>query len=287
VIAAAALCSALAAASAPAGASAGTPLGEGLQLFRGAGNAILVAGPDSAVVVDAPDSATEAGAIAGSLPAGVTIRWVLRTAPLGAPRAGEELFTSRGALTAGTPEGLRGVVGPRLDLRGRLQLHLGGSTRVELREFPGPAAGGAIAVVPEAGVVLGGAVVPIREIPVVSSDPARWIDALTGLLEEFPSAAYVPARGDAGRALDVRFLRDYLASLRRGVVYERSQGRQGEAAAKALVERQRSRYGMWSGFAERAAGNVSRMEAIVKREEAARAPAPSPTAARSRQSSSR
>jgi hypothetical protein len=286
VIAAAALLSALAAASAPSG--AGAPLGEGVQLFRGAGNAILVAGPDSAVVVDAPDSSTEAGAIADALPAGIAVRWVLRTAPLGARRAGEELFVSRGALPVGTSASLRGVVGPRLDLRGRLQLHLGGSTRVELREFPGPSAGGAIAVVPEAGVVLGGAGVPIREIPVVSEDPVRWIDALSGLLEEFPSAAYVPARGDAGRALDVRFLRDYLASLRRGVAYERSQGRHGEAAAKALVERQRSRYGMWSGFAERAAGNVSRMEAIVKREEAAaRAPAPSPTAARSRQSSSR
>jgi hypothetical protein len=269
---------------------AGEPIGAGVLLFRGAaGNAVLVTGEAAAVVVDAPPSREEAEAMVAGLPEGVALRWLLRTGPKGVRREGEVLLASRGALIAGTSPALAGAGFPRLTARGMLVLHLGGDVRVELREFPGPAPGTAIAAVPGAGVVLGGACLPIKEVPVVTGDPAPWADAISRLMEEFPSGTFVAANGSPGRALDLRFLRDYLASLRRGVEYERAQGRRGEALVKALVERQRPRYGTWSGFAERAAGNVAKVEALVAREELARRTTPrrSPTAARSRQSSSR
>jgi hypothetical protein len=273
LIAAAAL---LAAAVVTGPAPAGERIAEGVWLFSsGAGNSLLVSGHDAALVVDAPEARVQAEAIRAAIPAGVPLRWLLRTSRRGAVREGEAHLLAAGATLVATPEVLSETRGPRLAAGGRLQLHLSPDRRVELRPWPGPRQGSAIAVVLDVGLVFGGEGLPVREVPVVTSDPAGWASAVESLMREVPSGTFVPQTGKPGRALDLRFLRDYLLSLRRGVEHERGLGRSGRAMEEALVERQRPFYGSWKGFAERAGPNVARMEAIVAGEKAPRSPTPS------------
>ena len=87
-----------------------------------------------------------------------------------------------------------------------------------------------------------------------------WVETLEGLLRDAPAAVFVPGHGAVGRAIDVRFFRDYLVALRQTVARGIEAGRTGPPLADAVVESLKPKYGAWTWFSQFASSNASQTE---------------------------
>jgi cyclase len=98
----------------------------------------------------------------------------------------------------------------------------------------------------------------------IDAHTEAWIETLDGFLRDAPAAVFVPGHGAVGRALDVRFFRDYLAALRSTVKREIDAGRSGAALADAVVATLKPKYGAWTWFTQFASSNAVQTEQEMK-----------------------
>ena len=250
------------------------------------GNAGFVAGSDGVLVVDA--FATEEAArellaeIRRATPA--PIRWVVNTHYHYDHLGGDAVFRREGAvvishrnvrrwtrtenlkwrkeISAADRAMLASLVLPDVTFgdAGRLTLELGGKTAQVLFR-PGHTGGDCIVRVPESDVVFGGDLFWNATVPnTVDANTAAWIDTLDALLRAYPSASFVAGHGEPGRALAVRFFRDYLSTLRQVVARDIERKLEGTSLAEDAVQFLKQRYGAWTWFDQFASANALQTE---------------------------
>lgn len=251
------------------------------------GNAGFIVGRDGVLVVDtfaAPEAAEELLAEIRrrtTLP----VRWAVNTHYHLDHVGGNGVFERAGAVLVAhenvrawirtenlkwrkeiTPQDramLAGLVLPEVTHREGLTIWLG-DRKAEILARPGHTGGDSIVVLREAGVVFAGDLVWNRTVPnCIDADTAAWEATLSGFLDEFPAAAFVPGHGDVSRALDVRFFRDYVAGLRAGVLRAIHEGRQGAELAEWLLAEHRRRFASWKWFDQFARRNIELTEQEV------------------------
>jgi glyoxylase-like metal-dependent hydrolase (beta-lactamase superfamily II) len=94
----------------------------------------------------------------------------------------------------------------------------------------------------------------------IDAHTEAWVETLDGFLRDAPAAVFVPGHGPVGRALDVRFFRDYVAAVRSTVQREMDAGRTGTALADAVVQTLKPKYGAWTWFSQFASSNAAQTE---------------------------
>jgi cyclase len=165
-----------------------------------------------------------------------------------------------------TPEDraiLERLVLPDVTHREGLTIWLG-DRKAEVLARPGHTGGDSIVVLREAGVVFAGDLVWRNTVPnCIDADTAAWETTLSGFLEDFPAAVFVPGHGDVARALDVRFFRDYVSGLRLGVLRAMREGRHGPELVEWLLNEHRRRFSTWKWFDQFARRNIELTEQEV------------------------
>lgn len=243
------------------------------------GNAGFVVGAAAVVVVDSLATEDAARDLLAEIRrmTSVPIRWVVRTHDRRDPAGAAAVFRREGAVVVSpgnggspgkTPEEISPPDRARPDASGppdvthreRLTLWLGDRS-AEVLFRPGHTGGDSILRVAEGDVVFAGdlfwnATVPNR----LDADTAAWRATLDGLTRDFPSALFVPGHGEPGRALQVRFFRDYLIALRHVVERGMEMGLTGRPLAEAGIDALRPRYGPWTGFDRFALSNLEQTE---------------------------
>lgn len=257
------------------------------------GNAGFVVGPDAVLVVDTfatPEAARELYAeIRRRTP--LPVRWVVETHEHGDHTGGNAVFGAAGAAIL-AQENVRAravtrdeksleekpatarVRLPDVTYRDAATVWLG-DRRIELLARPGHTGSDSIVVVPDARVVFAGDLVGRETIPnLADARVDAWIETLDGLLRGYPDATFVPGHGQPGKALDVRFFRDYLRGLRLAVSRAMGEGKSGASLVEAVKPQLAERYARWTWF-EHVEKNIADMEAQLKGTKAY-PPAPSP-----------
>ncbi|MCA1582322.1 MAG: MBL fold metallo-hydrolase [Acidobacteria bacterium] len=152
------------------------------------------------------------------------------------------------------------VTSSEVTLSSGITLALGGRDARALFR-PGHTGGDLIVRVDGSDVVFGGDLFWNATVPnLIDADTAAWVSTLDGFTAEYPSAAYVPGHGEPGRALQVRFFRDYLAGLRQATSRAMESGLSGPSLAAAGLDALRPRYGAWTWFDQFAASNLEQTE---------------------------
>ncbi|HYK42966.1 MAG TPA: MBL fold metallo-hydrolase [Thermoanaerobaculia bacterium] len=250
------------------------------------GNAGFVAGSDGVLVVDAfatEDAARELLAEIRKRTA-APIRWVVNTHYHYDHLGGDAVFRREGAAVISHDNVRRWTRTENLHWRkeispadramlatlvlpdvtigdgDRLTLQLGGRT-AEVFFRPGHTGGDCVVRVPESDVVFGGDLFWNATVPnTVDANTSAWIDTLDALVRAYPSANFVPGHGEPGRALAVRFFRDYLSTLRQVVAHAIEKKLEGTALADDTVQFLKTRYGAWAWFDQFAAANAVQTE---------------------------
>jgi cyclase len=170
----------------------------------------------------------------------------------------------RGEIGPAEKEMLSRLVLPDLTYREGLTVWLG-TRRVDVLVRPGHTGGDSLVGVPDADVLFAGDLFWNATVPnLVDADTAAWQKTLEGLLDAFPRAAFVPGHGEVGHALDVRFFRDYVFSLRRTVTRGIEEGKSGKSLVDALLPLYSARYGAWTWFDQFAAKNIETTEREIR-----------------------
>jgi glyoxylase-like metal-dependent hydrolase (beta-lactamase superfamily II) len=138
---------------------------------------------------------------------------------------------------------------PDVTYRDRISNHLGSRT-VEVFHRPGHTGSDSLVAVRDARVLFGGDLLQKRTIPGLTfANTEAWIATLGELLRDYPDWTFVPGHGGVARALDVRFLRDYLTGLRLAVTQGLKDRKSGAALLESVKPRLAERYGTWAEFA--------------------------------------
>jgi cyclase len=248
------------------------------------GNAGFVAGSTGVLVVDAFATEEAARELLAEIrkATAAPIRWVVNTHYHYDHLGGDAVFRREGAIvvshenvrrwtrtenlkwrkeiSAADRAMLAALVLPDVTFADGVTLQLGDRTaQVVFR--PGHTGGDCIVRVPESDVVFGGDLFWNATVPnTVDANTAAWLETLDGLVRAYPSATFVPGHGEPGRALAVRFFRDYLSTLRQVVArgIERNLG--GTSLADEAVQALKPRYGAWTWFDQFAAANALQTE---------------------------
>lgn len=246
------------------------------------GNAGFVVGPDAVLVVDTfatPEAAQDLYAeIRRRTP--LPVRWVVDTHEHLDHTGGNAVFGAAGAAIlaqenvrarAVTPDAKSSAEKPArarvrlpdVTYRDAATVWLG-NRRIELLARPGHTGSDSIVVVPDARVVFAGDLVGRETIPnLADARVDAWIDTLDGLLQGYQDATFVPGHGQPGKALDVRFFRDYLRGLRLAVSRAMGEGKSGASLVEAVKPQLAERYARWTWF-EHVESNITDMEAQLK-----------------------
>ena len=97
---------------------------------------------------------------------------------------------------------------------GTMHLYLG-KREIVLFTLPGHTGGDVLAFVPDANVVFTGDLGWRKTLPnLVDATVNDWIPSLDKLLQQYPTAKFVPGHGEVASAEEVREFRDYLDDLR-------------------------------------------------------------------------
>jgi len=97
---------------------------------------------------------------------------------------------------------------------GALRLYLG-RREVVLSTLPGHTGGDVFAYVPDANVVFSGDLGWSKTLPnLVDATVNDWIPTLDKILNQYPSAKFIPGHGDVAEISDIKDFRDYLDDLR-------------------------------------------------------------------------
>lgn len=250
-----------------------------------AANTGFVVGSTGVLVIDSFASRTAAeellAAIRGITP--LPVKWVVNTRDDPDHTGGNAVFKRQGATVVAhenvrtspraDEKGTPGVV-PEVTHRHGLSIWLG-KRQVEILSRAGHSSGDSVVALPDDKVLFAGDLLWKNTVPSLSDAQAEaWLKTLDGFLEGYPSATFVPGHGELARAIDVRYFRDYLSGLRLAVARQLAQGQSGKALVEAVLSMQRSRFGAWEGFGERAEKNVELAEEEIKG--VARTPAATP-----------
>jgi glyoxylase-like metal-dependent hydrolase (beta-lactamase superfamily II) len=128
-------------------------------------------------------------------------------------------------------------------------VYLGDDRSLILRVLPGHTGGDTVVYDPAANVVFCGDLFWNHTLPnLIDASTDRWIETLDKLLNDYPTAAFIPGHGDPGHAADVRAFRDYLIFLRAAIAQAHSQGQQGDALLKTVLPQVKEKYGDWNFF---------------------------------------
>jgi cyclase len=93
-----------------------------------------------------------------------------------------------------------------------------GNREVRLFTLPGHTGGDILAYVPDANVVFTGDMGWSKTLPnLVDATVNDWVPSLDKILEQYPTAKFVPGHGNVAEAADMRAFRDYLDDLRNRV----------------------------------------------------------------------
>lgn len=252
------------------------------------GNAGFVIGSSGVLVVDtfaSPAAAEELGAEIRRLTA-APVRWVVNTHYHLDHIGGNAVFARRGAALVAhenvrawartenlrwrkeiTPKEktmLAALVLPDVTYTSGISIWLG-DRRVDVLERPGHTGGDSVVLVRDADVLFAGDLFWKGTVPnLVDASTEAWVKTLDGFLREFPATTFVPGHGDVGKALDVRFFRDYLSGLRLSVARGIEDGQSGQALVESLLPRHRERYGSWKWFGQFAEKNIASVEEELK-----------------------
>ena len=97
---------------------------------------------------------------------------------------------------------------------GLVRLYLG-KREVILFTLPGHTGGDVLAYVPDANVVFAGDMGWCKTLPnLVDATVNDWIPSLDKILNQYPTAKFIPGHGEVATAADIREFRDYLDDLR-------------------------------------------------------------------------
>jgi cyclase len=150
---------------------------------------------------------------------------------------------------------------PSLTYRDGVELSLG-DRKVVVRVMMGHTGGDSVVTVPDADVVFTGDLFWNHCLPnLIDADTEEQIATNGALVEEFPTATFVPGHGEVGKAADVAAFRAYLTTLREDVSRARAEGRSGPTLVEAVVPELQARYGDWSYFEHFVRRNVEQTEA--------------------------
>ncbi|MEP6800946.1 MAG: MBL fold metallo-hydrolase [Acidobacteriota bacterium] len=248
------------------------------------GNAGFVIGSESILVVDT--FATEEAA--RDLFAGIRrlsalpIRWVVNTHSHLDHVGGDAVFQREGAAILAHQNALRfarsenlkwrkeitpgdralsdALVLPEITPSSGMTLWLGDRT-ARVLILPGHTGGDVIVRVESSDVVYAGDLFWNATVPnLIDADTAASIATLEKFIGDFPAAAFVPGHGEPGRALQVRFFRDYLTGMRQAAARAIEAGLSGPSLAAAGIDALRPRYGSWAWFDRFAAANLEQTE---------------------------
>jgi cyclase len=129
-----------------------------------------------------------------------------------------------------------------------IDLYLG-TRMVQVRYMLGHTGGDSVVIVPDANVVFGGDLVWQKHLPnLIDASTEPWIQTLDKLLEQHPSATFVPGHGDLATPADVSDFRDYLTTLRADVAKAQSEGKSGKELTDAVTAMLKEKYGQWGFF---------------------------------------
>ena len=130
-------------------------------------------------------------------------------------------------------------------------LYLGGDRAVVLRAMPGHTGGDTVAYDAGSNVVFCGDLFWNHTLPnLIDASTKEWIETLDTLLQDYPSAVFVPGHGDnPGKADDVRAFRDYLSFLRDSIATAQAGGAGSDAVVKTVLPQVKAKYGDWAFFA--------------------------------------
>jgi len=118
---------------------------------------------------------------------------------------------------------------------GTMHLYLG-KREIVLFTLPGHTGGDVLAFVPDANVVFTGDLGWRKTLPnLVDATVNDWIPSLDKLLQQYPTAKFVPGHGDVASAEEVREFRDYLDDLRTRVKKAVADGLTLEQAKQQLT----------------------------------------------------
>jgi cyclase len=248
------------------------------------GNAGFVAGSTGVLVVDAFATEEAARELLAEIrkTTAAPVRWVVNTHYHYDHLGGDAVFRREGAvvlshenvrrwtrtenlkwrkeISAADRAMLAALVLPDVTFTDGVTLQLGDRT-AQVLVRPGHTGGDCIVRVSESDVVFGGDLFWNATVPnTVDANTAAWVDTLDALLRAYPSATFVPGHGEPGRALSVRFFRDYLSLLRQAVAkgIERNLG--GNSLADEALATLKPRYGAWTWFDQFAAANALQTE---------------------------
>lgn len=152
---------------------------------------------------------------------------------------------------------------PDVTYRDRVSVWLG-DRRVDVFHLPGHTGSDSIVSVPGARVVFGGDLVQKATIPGLTfANSEAWLTTLDGILADYRDRIFVPGHGEPGKALDVRFFRDYLRGLRLTVSRAMGEGKSGAALVESVKPVLAERYATWAGF-DHVDQNIADLESEVK-----------------------
>ena len=152
---------------------------------------------------------------------------------------------------------------PDVTYRDRVSMWLGDRS-VDVLHLPGHTGSDSIVSVPDARVVFGGDLVQKATIPGLTfANSEAWLTTLDEILEDYRDRTFVPGHGQPGKALDVRFFRDYLRGLRLAVSRAMGEGKSGAALVESVKPVLAERHATWAGF-EHVDQNIADMEAELR-----------------------
>ena len=152
---------------------------------------------------------------------------------------------------------------PDVTYRDRVSVWLGDRT-VEILPLPGHTGSDSIVSVPDARVVFGGDLIQKSTLPGLTfANSEAWLATLQKISQDYPDRTFVPGHGEPGKALDVRFFRDYLRGLRLAVSRAVGEGKSGPALVESVKPVLAERYAGWTGF-DQVDQNIADVEAELK-----------------------
>jgi cyclase len=137
---------------------------------------------------------------------------------------------------------------PSITYKDGVDLYLG-TRRILVRSFPGHTGGDSIVYVPDANVVFCGDLFWDHTLPnLIDASTKPWIETLDTLIQEHPTATFVPGHGEVGHVQDVNDFRGYLSDLRSDIAQAQAAGKSGDTLTAAVLPELQQKYGSWSFF---------------------------------------
>lgn len=124
-----------------------------------------------------------------------------------------------------------------------------GTRLVQVRYMLGHTGGDSVVIVPDANVVFSGDLIWQKHLPnLIDASTEPWIQTLSKLLAEHPSATFVSGHGDLATPADVSDFRGYLTTVRAEVAKAQSERKSGKELVDAVMPMLKEKYGQWGFF---------------------------------------